>query len=100
MNQTDTERLKADLRHVVEDVERVLQNAANATGGQVDEMKMRAGSRLHDARHRLAELEANGAARARAAMLRGDAYAHENPWAVAGVAAGAAFVMGLLARRH
>lgn len=100
MNQIDTERLKADLRHVVEDVERVLQQAGSATSGQVDEMKLRAGNRLHSARQRLAELEADAAARARAAVRRGDAYAHENPWAVAGVAAGAAFVMGLLARRH
>ena len=100
MNQRDTERLKADLRHVVEDVERVLQQAGSATGGQVDEMKLRAGNRLHHARRRLAELEADTAARAREAVRRGDAYAHENPWAVAGVAAGAAFVMGLLARRH
>lgn len=31
MNRVDTDRLKADLRHVVEDVERVLHNAANVT---------------------------------------------------------------------
>ena len=100
MNQLDTDRLRADLHHVVEDVERVLQSAASATGGQVDELKTRAGRRLHAARERLSTLEADAAARARDAARRGNAYAHGNPWKVAGVAAAAAFVVGWLASRR
>lgn len=100
MNQIDNERLKADLRRVVEDVEAVLRSTANATGEQFEELRERARERLHAAHERLDHLEAEVAARGREAVRRGNAYVHAHPWTVVGIAAGCAFLLGMLAQRR
>lgn len=100
MNRVDTDRLRADLHHVVEDVERVLQSTANLTDRQITELRERADRGLHAARERLAGLEAEAATRGRVVVHRSRTYAQDNPWTVAGIAAAAAFLIGWLGRRR
>lgn len=95
----ESERLRADLHRVVEDVELLLAGAAHETGEAVGEARERAGSRLREIRARLAAMESAAAVRVREAARAGDAYVHRNPWAVAGAAAAAAFALGMLVRR-
>lgn len=99
--QLDTNRLKQDLRNVVEDVEHILDEMSGATGGQVGELKARASRRLQEARARLDDLELRSVARLRTAGLQTKGYVQQHPWAVIGGASAMAFVLGMLSRtRH
>jgi ElaB/YqjD/DUF883 family membrane-anchored ribosome-binding protein len=97
----DTTRLKQDLRNVVEEVEHILQEMSDSTGGQVDDLKSRASKRLQDARARLDDIEIRSAARLHAAGQNTQQYVQQHPWAVIGGASAVAFVLGMLSRtRH
>lgn len=82
MNKREVNRLKADLRYVVDDIEHALQSAAGAAGDRAGVLKTRAADRT------------------RAVAHRGNAYVHDNPWVLVGVAAAAAFAIGWLAHRR
>lgn len=99
--QLDTNRLKQDLRNVVLDVEQILDEMSDATGGKAGELKARAGKRLQEARARLDDLELRSVARLREAGQQTQGYVRQHPWAVIGGASAVAFVLGMLSRtRH
>jgi len=89
-----------DLKAVVSDAEALIR----ATAGDVSEQAVKARSRaeesLRHARTRIVDLEQQVLARARAAALATNGYVRENPWPSIGVAAGVAFVAGLLLGRR
>ena len=51
--QLDSNRLKQDLRNVVNDVEQILEDMSETAGEQVGELKSRAGRQLRDVSARL-----------------------------------------------
>ena len=99
--QLDSNRLKQDLRNVVNDVEKILDDMSETAGEQVGELKSRAGRQLRDVSARLGEVERNASVRMRAAGQRTQEYVQQHPWAVIGGASAMAFILGMLSRtRH
>jgi ElaB/YqjD/DUF883 family membrane-anchored ribosome-binding protein len=89
-----------DIKAVVSDAEALM----HATAGDVSERAVKARARaeesLRHARNRIIELEQQMMERAKAAAQATDGYVHENPWPSIGIAAGVAFVAGLLVGRR
>jgi ElaB/YqjD/DUF883 family membrane-anchored ribosome-binding protein len=93
-------RVMHDLKAVVSDTEALM----NATSGDASERAVKARTRaeesLRNARIRIGEMEQQLVAQAKAAAQATNGYVHDNPWPSIGVAAGVAFVAGLLVGRR
>jgi len=100
MKQTSTERLMGDLRAVLEDAESLLTATAGQAGERIQEARDRAKETVRAARERLGETQEEITRRAREAAKDADKYVHDNPWQAVGIAAGVAFVIGLLVSRR
>jgi ElaB/YqjD/DUF883 family membrane-anchored ribosome-binding protein len=98
--QPDAAQLMEDLRVVVDDAEALLKATAGQAGEKVDKVRHRAEESVRQARERLGEIEGEIRARADEAARTTDRYVHENPWGAIGIAAGVAFMLGLLAGRR
>jgi ElaB/YqjD/DUF883 family membrane-anchored ribosome-binding protein len=94
------ERLMADLQAVVRDTEDLLKATAGDASERAAKARAHAEESLRKARVRMNEMEQHLAARAREAAQKTNAYVHENPWPSIGVAAGVAFLVGLLIGRR
>jgi ElaB/YqjD/DUF883 family membrane-anchored ribosome-binding protein len=99
-HQPNTTQLMDDLRVVVADAEALLKATAGQAGEKVDKARQRAEESVRVARERLGELEGEMTMRAREAARTTDRYVHENPWGAIGIAAGVAFILGLLSSRR
>lgn len=95
-----TDRLLEDLRKVVEDTEALLRATSEQAGEHADEVRSRAAESLQQVRTRLRGLEEDVVKRARDAAGEADQYVRDNPWQSIGVAAGVAFLLGLLVSRR
>lgn len=92
--------LLEDLRAVVRDAEALLRATEGQAGEKVDEIRASIEDTLQGARERLKEKGADVELKARAAARTADTYVHENPWLVAGIAAGLGFLLGFAGRRR
>jgi len=91
-NETNMEKLGADLQELSRDAEAMLQATAGQTGEKVAAMRQRLTSALETAKTTYNRLEEKTRAGAKAA----DKTIREHPYASIGVAAGAAFGLGVL----
>jgi ElaB/YqjD/DUF883 family membrane-anchored ribosome-binding protein len=94
-----TDKLIADLRILVIDVEQLLKLTASQTGERVAQVRAKAEESLKVAKVRIAELQAEAVAKARAAGQATDAYVRANPWEAVAMGAFAGLVLGLLLSR-
>jgi ElaB/YqjD/DUF883 family membrane-anchored ribosome-binding protein len=98
--ETGNGQIVQDLKTVVSDAETLM----HATAGDVSERAVKARARaeesLRHARTRIIEMEQQMMERAKAAAHATNGYVHEKPWPSIGVAAGVAFVAGLLVGRR
>ena len=93
------DKLIADLRILVIDVEQLLKLTASQTGERVAQVRAKAEESLRVAKVRIAELQADAVAKARAAGQATDAYVRANPWEAVAISAFAGMVLGLLLSR-
>ena len=100
MSEPDASQLMDDLRTVVNDAEALLKATAGVAGDQVESARARAQDSLKAARARLGDLQDDVLAQARDAAESADRYVRESPWAAIGIAAGVAFVVGVLVGRR
>lgn len=101
MEQTvNRDKLVADARLVLDDVEALLKQAAAASGQQAHELRERAAEALHRAKDRLQDAQASVTENARAAARATDDWVHAHPWGAIGAAAGVGFLIGLLVSRR
>lgn len=100
MSESHAEKLMDDVRQVIAEVEELLRATAGQTGERIGEARSRAEKTLHRARDRLADLEGEAVDRARHAVKDADRYVRDNPWQSIGIAAGIAFVVGVLVGRR
>lgn len=100
MSQPDAAQLMDDLRSVVSDAEALLKATAGMAGDQVEAARERAQDSLKAARARMGDLQDDVLEQARDAVESTDRYVRESPWAAVGVAAGVAFVLGVLVGRR
>jgi ElaB/YqjD/DUF883 family membrane-anchored ribosome-binding protein len=94
------DKLMEDLRRVVEDVEGLLKVTAGQVGEKVGEARSRAEDTLRAARARLSDLEEQARERATELTSEADGYVRDNPWQAVGIAAGVAFLLGILVSRR
>ena len=94
------DKLKDDVRQVIADVEELLKATAGQAGERVGEARSRAEKTLNGARQRLSDLEDDAMSQARHAVGEADRYIRDNPWQSIGIAAGAAFLLGVLVSRR
>jgi len=90
----------ANFKEVVADAEALLKATADQGGEQLAEVRAKVEESLRVAKARMAEAEAALLVKTKAAAKAADAYVHENPWKVIGIAAGAGLVIGLLIGRR
>ncbi|MET0290748.1 MAG: DUF883 family protein [Steroidobacteraceae bacterium] len=100
VQEASVEQLMEDLRRVVADVEGLLKVTAGQVGEKVGEARARAEDTLAAARERLSELEEGARERAVEAAGDADRYVRDNPWQSVGIAAGVAFLLGVLVSRR
>lgn len=94
------DKLVNDLKVVVADAEELLKLTAGQAGEKLSDVRTRLGDRLAVAKERLADAEAAFIDRGKKAARATDDYVHDHPWQSVGVAAGVAFLLGLLAGRR
>ena len=100
MEAVTKDKLMQDLKVVAQDVEELLKATANQTGEKIAAARARAEESLRGAQKHLFEASDEAAARAHAAADAADHYVRDNPWQAIAVAAGVAFVIGLLVGRR
>lgn len=94
------DKLVSDLKLVVADAEELLKLTAGQAGDKVGDVRARLTDRLADAKEQIQEAEAAIIDKTRKAAHATDSYVHAHPWESVGVAAGVAFLLGLLAGRR
>jgi ElaB/YqjD/DUF883 family membrane-anchored ribosome-binding protein len=99
-DRASTDRLMQDLHAVLEDADALLRATAGQAGEKVQQARARAEETVRQARERLEIAQEDIALRAREVADQADRYVRENPWRAVGVAAGVAFVVGLLVARR
>ena len=101
---TSTEQLKADLHHLTQTIEELVNATADDSRSNIKELRERAEKRLHDTRDRLEargeRLYGEARDSVREQVDACDHYVHENPWSSVGIAAAAGMVIGLLIGRR
>ncbi|AWI77238.1 MAG: DUF883 domain-containing protein [Azoarcus sp.] len=94
------DKLVSDLKLVVSDAEELLKLTAGQAGDKIGDVRSRLTDRLSDAKGRIADAEAAILDKTKKAAHATDDYVHAHPWESVGVAAGVAFLLGLLAGRR
>jgi ElaB/YqjD/DUF883 family membrane-anchored ribosome-binding protein len=100
MREASTDRLVSDLRAVLEDAEALLSATAGQAGERIQKARERAQETVKVARERLEDAQEEVVKRAREAAKETDAYVRDNPWQAIGIAAGIAFIVGVLVSRR
>jgi ElaB/YqjD/DUF883 family membrane-anchored ribosome-binding protein len=95
-----TDKLMGDLRAVLEDAEALLSATAGQAGERIQKARERATETITAARERLVDAQEEVTKRAREAAKDTDRYVRDNPWQAVGIAAGIAFVIGVLVSRR
>jgi len=92
-------KLMEELKAIVTDAEELVKATANQTEERITAARAKAEESLKAAKARLAEQEGAVMAKTRAAAKATEDYVRANPWKAVGIAAGAGFVLCLLATR-
>ncbi|GAB7530054.1 YqjD family protein [Pseudomonas sp. 3A(2025)] len=98
--QTAQEILLADFQTLVADTEKLLDHTASLAGEQADILRDQIQDSLLRARETLKQTEDSLRQRGEAAVIATEDYVQNNPWQSVGLAAGAGFLIGLLASRR
>lgn len=99
-NHAAKEKLVADFKAVVADTEELLKLTTGQAGDKLSDVRGRLSERLVGAKERLADAEHALRENARKVAHATDDYVHAHPWQSVGIAAGVAFLLGLLSGRR
>jgi ElaB/YqjD/DUF883 family membrane-anchored ribosome-binding protein len=97
---SSADRLMTDLRAVLEDAEALLSATAGQAGEKIQRARERATETVRVARERLSDAQDEVVKQAKHAAKETDHYVRENPWQAVGIAAGVAFIIGVLVSRR
>ncbi|MFL9882736.1 DUF883 family protein [Paraburkholderia agricolaris] len=93
------QKIVEDLRVLLTDSEEMLRLAANVPGEGVDALRERLTAHVETLQAALGDAQRNARHRYRAATVSAERYVRHNPWRSLGMAAGAGFLLGVLAAR-
>ena len=97
---SSADRLMNDLRAVLEDAEALLSATAGQAGEKIAKARERATETVRVARERLGDAQEQVVKQAKYAAKQTDGYVRDNPWQAVGIAAGVAFIIGVLVSRR
>ncbi len=100
MREASADRLMTDLRAVLEDAEALLTATAGQAGEKIQRAREKATETVRVARERLSDAQEQVVKQAKKAAKETDNFVHENPWQAVGIAAGVAFIIGVLVSRR
>ena len=96
----ETAQLKDDLQQLMVEFEDIVQAARGAIGAETDDLVDQVRECLDTARDRLESLEQRISRELRAGARAVDGYLRENAWAVLGLVAASAFLLGVVVTRR
>lgn len=88
------------MKIVLNDAEDSLKAAAASTGERAVELREKAIQNLRRAKEVLQDAQCAVVEKGKAAARATDDYVHDHPWKAVGIAAGVAFVFGLIVNRR
>ena len=101
---TDTmyakEKLSADFRHVMEDIDALMSATTNKAEGEATALRAGIRDRLDTAKERLVDAQHEAVERAKKAAGATDDYVHSHPWQALGAAAAVGVAIGILIGRR
>jgi ElaB/YqjD/DUF883 family membrane-anchored ribosome-binding protein len=99
MNEVTREKLSADFKAVIADVDELVKATAQQTGEKIADLRERLGKKIEDGRKALSE---QGPLRAKVeeARVSAEAYLREKRWAPLAIAAGVGLVLGFFLGRR
>lgn len=100
MSGPNIDSLVDDLRRVVDDAEALIYATSGHATEQAQAARSRAEETVRAARERLGALQTDVTRHARDAARDADGYVRDNPWQSIALAAGVAFVVGLIVGRR
>lgn len=100
MSEHTTSNLLDESQSILQKTEKLLSDAASATGKEAEALQARVIAGLRDAKERLVAAEELALGKAKAAAKVTDAYVHENPWKAIGIGTAVGVVIGMLIARR
>src|SRR5688572_21031292 len=97
-NEVNKEKLIADFKVMVADVEELIRATANQTGEALAAARVKAQESLGIAKSKLAAAQATVGNKTSEAAYAADDYVRANPWQAIGIAAAVGVLLGLLMR--
>jgi len=94
------EKLSADFRSIMEDVDALMNATTNQADGEVSALRARILDRLEGAKERVLDAQYEAMERAKKAAAATDNFVHDNPWQAIGVAAAVGVAIGVLIGRR
>lgn len=94
------DKLVTDFRTIMSDAEELLRLTAGQAGDKITDVRARLSQRLEAAKERIADADYAVRQQTKKVVDVTDDYVHKNPWQSVGVAAGVAFLLGLLVSRR
>lgn len=94
------EKLSADFRSIMEDVDALMNATTNQAEGDVSALRARILDRLEGAKERVLDAQYEAMERAKKAAAATDNFVHDNPWQAIGVAAAVGVAIGVLIGRR
>ena len=98
--QDSRDTLASDFKTVLTDAEELLKLTADDATGKLSDVRSRLGEHVESIKGRLCDLEGAVTAKAKGAAKATDNYVQDHPWQSVGIAAGAAFLLGMLCSRR
>lgn len=99
MNEVTREKLSADFKAVIGDVDELVRATSRQTGEKIADLRQRLGKKIEDGRKALSEQKPL-LARVEEARASAEAYVREKRWAPLAIAAGIGLVLGFILGRR
>ena len=96
----EKEQLLDDVRQVLVSTEELIDASLDDGSQKSKEIRQRVSEKLKVAKAKLLDAEQVVVCKAKVAAKATDQYVHENPWKSIGIAAGVAFLLGMLVSRR
>ena len=100
MTENTSSTLLDESQDLLHKTEKLIIDAAAATGKEAEILQARIIASLREAKQRLTSAEEIAVEKAKAAAKVTDAYVHENPWKAIGIGAAVGVVIGMLIARR
>jgi ElaB/YqjD/DUF883 family membrane-anchored ribosome-binding protein len=97
MNEVTREKLSADFKAVIGDVDELVKATSQQTGEKIADLRERLGKKIEEGRKALSE---QGRAKVEEARVSAEAYLREKRWASLAIAAGVGVVLGFFLGRR